>query len=115
MVRDGDDQILKLIPVQEELPPDTQIQLPLTDTGEPLYFLIPARKLAVQITPDPVAPQSSFNVQVRRGTEAVLPPDVIASCRTEQIAACRRRASSAPMVAARLLGWIPARNNASSA
>jgi len=77
VVRDSEGQILRLIPAQEELPPDTKLHLPLTGTGEPLYFLIPAHKLAVQITPNPAAPQSSFNVQIRRGTEAVLSPDTM--------------------------------------
>ncbi len=76
-VRDANDESLKLIPVQEDLPPDIRIYLPLTDTGEPLYFLIPSRKLAVQISPNSAAPQTSFNVQARRGAEAVTPDEMI--------------------------------------
>ena len=69
--RDASGISLKLIPVQEELPPADKLNLPLTKLGEPLYFLIPSANLAVQVLPDPNpdTSQNRYNVQVRRGSD----------------------------------------------
>jgi hypothetical protein len=69
--RDSSGNLLKLIPIQEYLPPADKLNLPLTNSGEPLYFLIPSANLAVQILsdPNPDTSQNRYNVQVRRGSD----------------------------------------------
>jgi hypothetical protein len=71
----GDEQgdLLRLIPVQEDLSPARRLNLPLTEAGQPLYFLIPSARLAVQISPDPAASSGEvYNVQIRRSSEEAL-------------------------------------------
>lgn len=69
--RDSAGKLRKLIPIQADLPPAERLNLPLSGSGEPLYFVIPSAKLALQIIPDPNSGQHSYNVQVRRGSEEV--------------------------------------------
>jgi hypothetical protein len=71
-VADETGDLLRLIPVQEDLAPAQRLNLPLTEAGKPLYFLIPSAKLAVQISPDPTVGQDAYNVQVRRSSEDAL-------------------------------------------
>jgi hypothetical protein len=68
IVHDAADAPVRLIPVQEDLPPGTRLNFPLAGAGAPLYFLIPANSLAVQILPDPTSPEL-YQVRVRRGSE----------------------------------------------
>lgn len=75
IVRDSADVPVKLIPVQEDLPPGNRLNFPLEGTGTPLYFLIPANSLAVQIVPNPASPEH-YQVRVRRGSESSSSEDV---------------------------------------
>jgi hypothetical protein len=75
IVRDAADAPVKLIPVQEDLPPGNRLNFPLAETGAPLYFLIPANSLAVQILPDPASPER-YQVRVRRGSETPSSEDI---------------------------------------
>ncbi len=68
-VRDATDTLLKLIPVQEDLPPAERLNLPLEEPRAPLYFLISSASLAVRIIPDPTS-ANTYNVQVRRSSES---------------------------------------------
>ena len=69
-------ELLRLIPIQEDLSPADRLNLPLTGRGEPLYFAIPAAKLAVQILPDLDSGRNSYQLQIRRGSDEV-PPDTL--------------------------------------
>ncbi len=62
-------QLLRLIPIQEDLPPANRLNLPLTGRGEPLYFAIPAAKLAIQLLPELDAEPARFQLRVRRGSD----------------------------------------------
>jgi hypothetical protein len=75
IVRDAADAPVKLIPVQEDLPPGDRLNFSLAGTGAPLYFLIPANSLAVQILPDPASPEH-YRVRVRRGSETPSSEDI---------------------------------------
>lgn len=68
--RDASGELRRLMPLQEELGPDTRLNLPLNSTNSPYYFLIPSASLAFQILPVALPNQNNFNVQVRRGSEA---------------------------------------------
>ncbi len=58
-----------LIPLQEDLPPTTRLNLPLDQT-EPFYFLIPKDSLAFQVSSVPASSEGDYNVQVRRRSES---------------------------------------------
>jgi hypothetical protein len=75
IVRDAAAAPVKLIPVQEDLPPGDRLNFSLEGTGAPLYFLIPAKSLAVQILPDPASPEH-YQVRVRRGSETPSSEDI---------------------------------------
>jgi hypothetical protein len=77
IVRDSAGVPVKLIPVQVDLPPGDRLNFPLAGTGAPLYFLIPANSLAVQIIPDPASPDR-YQVRVRRGSETSSSADIAA-------------------------------------
>ncbi|MCG3210146.1 MAG: hypothetical protein FOGNACKC_03777 [Anaerolineae bacterium] len=64
--RGPDGQLRRLLPVQADLAPDTRLSLPLAPGGAPLYFTIPADRLAFQIGR---VSDTEYNVQVRRGSE----------------------------------------------
>ncbi len=68
-VRNQAGQRLKLIPVQENLAPAERLTLLRDTPGTPLYFAIPSPDIAVQIVPDPAAPDHGYSVRIRRGNE----------------------------------------------
>lgn len=74
-VRNAANARLRLIPVQEDLPPADRLHLPLPAGDAPLYFLIPAVNLAVQVRPNPADPLHSYNIQVRRGANEPVTPE----------------------------------------
>ena len=74
-VRNAANARLRLIPVQEDLPPADRLHLPLPADGAPLYFLIPAVNLAVQVQPNPADPLHLYNIQVRRGANEPVTPE----------------------------------------
>jgi len=59
----------RLMPVQANVPPGTQLSLPLDQPDAPLYFLIPSAELAFQILPVESPQEGGYNVQVRRKNE----------------------------------------------
>ncbi len=67
--KDNLGQPRRLMPVQVDLLPGAPLSLPLPQTDEPVYFLVPSADLAFQILPDSTAGDSTYNVQVRRGSE----------------------------------------------
>jgi hypothetical protein len=69
-VRNAAGEAVTLLPLREELPPTTQLNVPLAQVAEPLYFLIPSVSLAFQISPVPGSNDDDYNVQVRRGKES---------------------------------------------
>jgi hypothetical protein len=69
-VRNAAGEAVTLLPLLEELPPTTQLNVPLAQVAEPLYFLIPSVSLAFQISPVPGSNDDDYNVQVRRGKES---------------------------------------------
>lgn len=62
-------ELLRLIPIQEDLPPADRLNLPLTGRGEPLYFAIPAAKLAIQLLPELDSGPDSYQLRARRGSD----------------------------------------------
>jgi hypothetical protein len=68
--KDSSGQLRRLLPVREDLSPDTQLHLPLDQPGEPLYFLIPSASLTLQILPVTAENGTQYNLQVRRGSES---------------------------------------------
>ncbi len=67
--RDSGGAARRLMPVQTDLAPAMQLNLPLNQPDAPLYFLIPSADLAFQLLP--ASDGRSFQVQVRRGGESV--------------------------------------------
>lgn len=65
--RDSGGAVRRLMPVQTDLAPATQLSLPLDQPDAPLYFLIPSADLAFQLLP--AADGRSYQVQVRRSGE----------------------------------------------
>jgi len=61
---DEEAQAMRLLPVQEDLAPNEQINLPV-EIGTPIYFRIPAAGLNFQILPEP----GGYNIQVLRPDE----------------------------------------------
>ncbi len=66
---DAPNSRLQLVPIQEDLSPAERLNFPQPDAETPLYVLIPAVDLAVQILPGPDPTQNEYNVQVRHGDE----------------------------------------------
>jgi hypothetical protein len=64
---DAPNSRLRLIPIQEDMSPAERLNFPQPDAETPLYLLIRAADLTVQIWPDPA--QNEYNIQVRRGDE----------------------------------------------
>ena len=64
--RDGEGALLKLIPLQVDLPPATRLNLPLKRVDEALYFTIPSASLAFQISPVSIFSESTYDIQARR-------------------------------------------------
>ncbi|MBN1217932.1 MAG: cytochrome c biogenesis protein ResB [Anaerolineae bacterium] len=69
-VRNANDALLKLVPLQGDLPPAERLSLSLDSSRSPLYFAIPAENLAIQISPD-AATESIYHVEIRRGSESL--------------------------------------------
>jgi hypothetical protein len=72
-VQDRAGNLLKLIPVQENLPPSDRLNLQATAPGTPLYFSIPAANIAVQVVPG----SEVYTIQVRRaGSSTASEPEI---------------------------------------
>jgi len=70
-IRDERGELRRLIPVREDLSPNSRLSVSLNDQADPFIFSVPTASLAFQISLVPAADQPNFNVQVRRGTESV--------------------------------------------
>jgi hypothetical protein len=71
-IRDPAGTLLALDPLPENLLPTEHLSMPLAEGGtdDSVYFTVPALDIAMQVSPLPAT--DAFNVQVRRGDEAVL-------------------------------------------
>jgi hypothetical protein len=68
--RDSGGAARRLMPVQTDLAPATQLSLPLDQSDAPLYFLIPSADLAFQLLP--ADDGRSYQVQIRRSGESTI-------------------------------------------
>jgi cytochrome c biogenesis protein ResB len=70
-VRDASGALVELKPLQENLPPEKRLSLPLDESNTSLYFTIQAVNLAVQVSPD-LTDENVYNVQLRDSGELLL-------------------------------------------
>jgi cytochrome c biogenesis protein ResB len=70
-VRDASGALVELEPLQENLPSEKRLNLPLDEANTPLYFTIQTVDLAVQVSPD-LADENVYNVQVLRDSGELL-------------------------------------------
>jgi cytochrome c biogenesis protein ResB len=70
-VRDANETLVELEPLQENLPFEKRLNLSLDEANTPLYFTIQAVNLAVQVSPD-LMDENVYNVQVLRDSGELL-------------------------------------------
>lgn len=71
-VQDESGQPLELALLQEELATATRLNVSMGKLDTAIYFTIPSLDLAFQLSPDPAANGTVYNVQVQRGSETTL-------------------------------------------
>jgi cytochrome c biogenesis protein ResB len=69
-VRDSNSNLLKLIPVQENLPPTERLNLYMSDASRAAYFTIPAVGMSVQVLSGLDSPGTTFDVRVRHKSDS---------------------------------------------
>jgi hypothetical protein len=74
-MRDAADEPLILVPLQAEVSREERLSLPLDRSNTPLYVVIPAEDMAVQISPE-AGTDDLYHVQVRRGSGSPTPEEV---------------------------------------